>query len=111
MRARFQSEVSRLSDAARTQVFVSLKQLQESEHVLRLMETRLLPVAREQIDAARAGFVTSQNPFLAVIQAEKNLRQVELEYQMARADYVRRRGELDRALGRMPGLDWKEADR
>jgi outer membrane protein, heavy metal efflux system len=111
MRAQFQSDVSRLNDAARTQVFVSLKQLQESEHVLRLMETRLLPVARDQIDAARAGFVTSQNPFSAVIQAEKNLRQVELEYQMARADYARRRGELDRALGRMPGLDWKEADR
>jgi outer membrane protein TolC len=111
MRAQFQSDVARLSDAARTQVFVSLKQLQESEHVLRLMETRLLPVARDQIDAARAGFVTSQNPFLAVIQAEKNLRQVELEYQIARADYARRRGELDRALGRMPGLDWKEADR
>ena len=111
MRAQFQSDVSRLSDAARTQVFVSLKQLQESEHVLRLMETRLLPVARDQIDAARAGFVTSQNPFMAVIQAERNLRQVELEYQMARADYARRRGELDRALGRMPGLDWKEADR
>jgi len=111
MEAQFQSDVARMSDMARTQVFVTLKRLQESEHVLRLMETRLLPVARERIDAARAGFVTSQNPFMAVIEAEKNLRDVELEYQMARADYAGRRAELERALGKIPGLDGKEAER
>jgi outer membrane protein TolC len=110
-RAQFESEIARLSDMARTQVFVSLKQLQESAHLLRLFETRLLPVARDQIDAARAAFVTNQNPFMVVVGAEKNLRQVELDYQMARADYARRRGELDRALGRIPGLDWQEAER
>jgi outer membrane protein TolC len=111
MRAQFESDAARMSDMARTQVFVSVKQLEESAHVLRLMETRLLPVARDQIDAARAGFVTSQNPFMAVVQAEKNLRQVELDYQVARAEYARRRAELDRALGRLPGLGPKEADR
>jgi len=111
MRAQFESEVARMSDMARTQVFVGLKRLQESEHVLRLFETRLLPVARDQIDAARAGFVTSQNSFMAVVGAEKNLRQVELDYQMARAGYARRRGELERALGRVPGLDRQEATR
>jgi len=105
MRAQFESEAAHLSDAARTQVFVARKQLQESEHVLGLFEKRLLPVARDQIDAARAGFTASQNPFLAVVQAEKNLRSVELEYQLARADCDRHRAELDRALGRIPGLD------
>jgi outer membrane protein, heavy metal efflux system len=111
MQAQFQSDVARMSDMARTQVFVAVKRLEESEHVLRLMETRLLPIARERIDAARAGFVTSQNPFMAVIEAEKNLRDVELEYQMARANYAGRRGELDRALGKIPGLDLEEGDR
>lgn len=111
MRAQFESDVARMSDMARTQVFVSMKQLEESEHVLRLFETRLLPVAREQIDAARAGFITSQNPFAAVIDAERNLRTVELEYEMKRADFAQRRAQLDRALGRIPGLDWKGADR
>lgn len=105
MRAQFESEAARLTDAVRTQVFVALKQLQESEHVLGLFETRLLPVAREQIDAAEAGFTASQNPFTAIMSAEKNLRSVELDYQMARAECDRHRAELDRALGRMPGLD------
>jgi outer membrane protein, heavy metal efflux system len=111
MRAQFESDVARMSDMVRTQVFVSMKQLEESEHVLRLFETRLLPVAREQIDAARAGFITSQNPFVAVIDAERNLRNVELEYEMKRADFAQRRAQLDRALGRIPGLDWKGSDR
>jgi outer membrane protein TolC len=108
MRAQFESDASRISDAARTQVFVALKQLQESEHIIGLFEKRLLPIARDQIDAARAGFTASQNPFMAVVAAEKNLRGVELDYQMARAECDRHRAELDRALGRIPGLDGQE---
>ena len=45
---------------------------------------------------------------MAVVAAEKNLRSVELDYQMARAECDRRRAELDRALGRIPGLDAQE---
>ncbi|MET0793800.1 MAG: TolC family protein [Polyangiaceae bacterium] len=108
MRAQFESDAARMTDAARTQVFVALKQLRESEHILGLFEKRLLPVARDQVDAARAGFTASQNPFMAVVGAEKNLRSVELDYQMARADCDRHRAELDRALGRIPGLEGQE---
>ena len=110
-RAQFESEISRLTDAARTRVFVTLKQLEESAHVVRLFETRLLPVAREQVDAARAGFTTSRNPFVAVVDAGRNLRAAELDQQLALAEYHRRRAELDRALGRIPGLDWQKGDR
>jgi outer membrane protein, heavy metal efflux system len=105
LRLQFESEASRMTDAARTQVFVALKQLQGSEHVIGLFQKRLLPVARDQIDAARAGFTASQSPFMAVVEAEKNLRSVELDYEVARAECDRHRAELDRALGRMPGLD------
>ncbi len=105
LRAGFESDAARLSDAARTQVFVALKRLRESAHVIGLFEQRLLPVAREQIDAARAGFTASQNPFMALVAAERNLRSVELDYQVARAECDRHRAELDRALGRIPGLD------
>jgi outer membrane protein TolC len=103
-RARFESEAERMTDAVRTQVFVALKQVQESEHVMGLLQNRLLPVARDQVDAARAGFITSQNSFLAVIEAEKNLRGVELDYQLTQAECDRHRAELERALGRIPGL-------
>jgi outer membrane protein TolC len=110
-RAQFESEAARLTDAARSEAFVAMKQLDESRHVLELFETRLLPVARDQIEAARAGFTTSRNPFMAVVEAEKNLRAVELDYQMARAEYDGRSAAFERALGRIPGLDSKEVHR
>jgi outer membrane protein TolC len=109
-RAQFESDAARMTDAARTQVFVARRQLEESKHVLGLLEQRLLPVARDRVDAARAGFIAAQNPFMAVIEAERSLRGVELDYQVARADYHKRRAALDRALGRIPGLDWKDAE-
>jgi outer membrane protein TolC len=108
MRAQYEADAARMSDMARTQVVVALKQLEESVHVLHLHEQRLLPVARDQVDAARAAFTTSRASFSAVVDAEKNLRTVELSEQMARADYDRRRAELDRALGRIPGLEGKD---
>lgn len=104
MRARYEAEVARLTDAARTQVVVAAKRLEEAGHVLVLMDQHLLPVARDEVDAARAAFVSSHAPFVAVVDAEKNLRGVELDRQTALADCDRRRAELDRALGRMPGV-------
>jgi outer membrane protein TolC len=109
-RAKFEAEAARMSDAARTQVVVAMKQVEESAHVLHIYAERLLPIARDEVRAARSAFTASQVPFIAVIDAEKNLRTVELEEQVGRADYDRRRGELDRALGRIPGLDEKEVD-
>jgi cobalt-zinc-cadmium efflux system outer membrane protein len=109
MSAEYASDADRLTDAARTQAFVARRQLEEAAHVLELFERRLQPIAREEVDAARAGFATGRSPFTSVLEAERNLRRVELEYQMKRAEYARRRAELDRALGRIPGLDWKDA--
>ena len=111
LRAQYEADAARMSDMARTQVVVALKQLEESVHVLHLHEQRLLPVARDEVDAARAAFTASQAPFSAVVDAEKNLRSVELDEQVARADYDRRRAELDRALGRIPGIEEKETAR
>ncbi len=110
-RARFDSEAMRLTDKARTEVIVALKRVEEAAHVLHLYEERLIPVARDQVDAARAGFITSRNDFVAVIGAEKNLRTMELEYQMMRADLDKHRAELDNARGRIPGLNDTEVER
>lgn len=102
-RARHESDVLRMTDAARTEVAVARMRVEESRHVIKLLETRLLPVARDQIAAARVAFVSSQAPFGAVIEAERNLRHVELEYAMARAEEDKRGAQLERALGRIPG--------
>jgi outer membrane protein TolC len=107
-RAEYEADAARMSDMARTQVVVAVKQLEEARHVNHIFGERLLPIARQQVEAARAAFISSQVPFGTLIDAEKNLRGVELDQRMAEADYDRRRGELDRALGRIPGLDGVE---
>lgn len=111
MSAQFSRDAERRSDAARTRVFVASKQLQEAQHISKLYEERFLPLARDQVSTARAGFITSQNPFMAVVEAEKNLRALELDYQKARAEQHRYQAELDIALGRIPGLTSQEAER
>ncbi|MGH7326853.1 MAG: TolC family protein, partial [Polyangiaceae bacterium] len=110
-RARFESEVASMTDQARTEVVVALKRLDEAHHVVEIFEDRLIPVARDQVDAARAGFIASRNDFAVVIGAEKNLRSVELDDQMARANVDRRNAELERARGRMPGIDGRDGAR
>lgn len=80
--------------------------LEEAGHVERLFRDQLLPAARDQVDAARSGFETGRNSFLALIDAERNLLNVELGHEEALANLGRRRAELDRARGRVPGLDW-----
>jgi len=66
----------------------------------------LVPAARDQVQAARSGFETGTNSFLALIDAERNLLNVELGHEEALANLGRRRAELDRALGRIPGVGW-----
>jgi cobalt-zinc-cadmium efflux system outer membrane protein len=109
MGASAENAVRSMTDAARGEVAVAMRRLGQARTAVQLYEQRLVPLAREQIEAARAGFVTSQNSFSTLIEAEHSLRSAELELQLVRADLNRRRAELDRALGRVPGLDGSEA--
>lgn len=93
-------------DEVRFGVQSSLERLTEAGYLVHLFRDRLLPVAGDQIAAARAGFETGRNSFPALIDAERNLRTVELGYEEALADVSRRRADLDWALGRIPGLSW-----
>ena len=109
--ARARLEVARshrlaIEDDVRLGVQSGAERLAEARHVEHLYRDRLLPAARDQVDAARSGFETGRNSFLALIDAERNLLNAELGYEEALANLGRRRAELDRARGRVPGLDW-----
>ncbi|HYU16529.1 MAG TPA: TolC family protein [Candidatus Acidoferrum sp.] len=98
------SENEKLRDQIRVDVASAALRAREGARLVEIVEKRLLPAARDQVDASIAGFVAGQNAFLAVIEAEKNLREVELMRHSARADLDRRLAALDRALGRVPGM-------
>lgn len=104
MSARARSEEDRLRSQIRSEVERAAVRAREGARLLRVVEDRLLPAARDQVKAARAGFVAGQNEFVALIEAENNLRKVELDLHHARADLSRRMAALDRAVGRIPGL-------
>ena len=95
-----------VEDEVRLGVQSGTDRLGEARHVERLYRDLLLPAARDQVDAARSGFETGRNSFLALIDAERNLLTVTLGYEEALANLGRRRAELDRARGRVPALDW-----
>lgn len=107
--ARYQSESAQLTAAARTEVFVAARRLSEAEDMLALIEARQLPIASEQISVARAAFMASRATLVSVLEAERTLRGVELERELLRAECDRRELALQRALGRIPGLDAEEA--
>jgi len=104
MTARARSEEDRLRSGIRAEVERAAVRAREAARLVRLIEERLLPAARDQVKAASAGFVTGKNEFVTVIAAENNLRKVELELHHARTDLSRRMAALDRAVGRIPGL-------
>lgn len=92
-----------VADRVRSEVAVAADLLAEMVHVVDLYDSRLLPAARDQLQAARSGFQTGQVSFLSVVEAEKNLRTVELGKATATIDRQRRRADLERALGIAPG--------
>ncbi|MPZ18742.1 MAG: TolC family protein [Luteitalea sp.] len=98
--------VASLEDRIGADVSAAVDRLEESHHVIALYENRLLPAAHDQTQAARSGFETGQVDFLAVIDAERKLRDVELGLAAAQADAHRRLAELQQALGALPGDPW-----
>jgi outer membrane protein TolC len=104
--AQAQSERLAAEDGVRAAVQPGADRLEEARHLAHLVHDRLLPAARDQVEAARSGFETGRDSFLVLIDAQRNLLDAELDHADALAEIGRRRAELDRAVGRVPGLDW-----
>lgn len=95
-----------LADRIGAEVKTAVDRFEESRHVVALFTNRLLPAARDQIAAAQIGFETGQVSFLPVIDAERNLRDIELGLARARAQFQQRLAQLQRAVGLTPGSPW-----
>jgi outer membrane protein TolC len=96
------AESARLTDRIRTQVSVARHRVVETIRVVKLLDGRLVPVAKAQVNAALADFAPGRTSFLAVVDGERNLRDAELSLHAAMAELGRRRARLDRAVGRVP---------
>jgi cobalt-zinc-cadmium efflux system outer membrane protein len=97
-----EAELAASEDRIRSEVREAAIGVEEAQHLLEIYAARLLPAARDQVSASRAGFETGRSSFLALIDAERSLRDVELGREQAVADLHREQAELDRAVGRLP---------
>jgi outer membrane protein TolC len=96
---RARREKAALESDLRLAVETSVQRTREAGRLLTLYRDRLAPAARDQLEAARAAFEAGQETFLAVLSAEKDLREVELGGERALATLHRRQLELRSATG------------
>ena len=101
-------EAERMLDDARSEAAVAELHVEEARAALRLYEQRLIPLARERINAVQASYVASHASFAMLVDAEHDLRAAELATLALRSDLDKRSAELTRALGGMPGLTSSE---
>ncbi len=94
-----------LEDQVRVEVEEARAHVVHARGSLQLIESRMLPTARDQLAAARAAYVTGRGTFQPVIDAERSLRTLELERLQAEADLHSAEADLLRAVGAVPGLD------
>jgi outer membrane protein TolC len=91
--------LDRQRDQVSLQVEEAHAQVRESERVVWLYEKEVLPAARNNVKAAQAAYTTGRIPFLSLIEAQRNVVNLQDRYYEAIADYFRRRAALERAVG------------
>jgi outer membrane protein TolC len=93
------AELARQTDQVNFQVQEAYEQVRESERVVRLYEEQTLPAARKNVKAAQSSYVSGKAPFLSLVEAERNLVELEDRYYEALAESYRRRASLERVTG------------
>jgi len=101
---RERSERASLDDEVSLSVASALDRVEEAHHLFALYRDRLLPAARDQVEAARAAFETGRSDFPALVEAERNLRNIELGGEEALTNLSRREADLALASGAPPDL-------
>lgn len=99
-----ESEQQALTDAIRAEIYEARMRLREAEHVVGLYAERLVPLAKKQARAVRPAFATGAVSYFEVIAAERQLWVAERQHHEALAELHTRHAELEKALGRVPGL-------
>ncbi len=70
-----------------------------SQKVMGLYKTTIIPQARQTMESARVNYQAGKVEFLTLLDAERALRDFQLEYYRAQAAVEQRKAELERAVG------------
>jgi outer membrane protein TolC len=81
-----------------------LAKIGSAEKLLTLYKTTIIPQAEQTLAAARIGYQTGRVEFLTLVDAERALKEFQLEYYRTLSTLEQRRAELERAVGtELPG--------
>ncbi len=86
-------------DRVALEVTEAYEEMVESEHVVRLYKSKLIPSADDNLKAARADYEAAKTDILTLLTAEKNQMLVQLALENALAEYHTREANLDAAVG------------
>lgn len=94
-RAEFDAQI----DMIQNDVQASYERARESRQAVELYRQSILPTARQNVEAAQAGYTAVTVDFLRLIEAQRQLIALEEKSYEAEADYHGRLAELERAVG------------
>ncbi|HZR46338.1 MAG TPA: TolC family protein [Candidatus Manganitrophaceae bacterium] len=77
-----------------------LVRFQSSRRLARLYESGILPLAEQSLEAATIGYQTKKNDFLTLIEAQKNIKELELTYARTLTEIQKSLAELEEMTGR-----------
>jgi len=97
--AQRRAELARLTDQVNFQVQEAYALVSESERTVALYRDKILPAARLNVKTAQQEYVSGKIPFLSLIQAQRDVINLQDRYYEAIADYFRRRATLERVVG------------
>ncbi|MBI3411663.1 MAG: TolC family protein [Planctomycetes bacterium] len=97
--AQKQAELASRLNQVNFQMQEAYEQVIESERILSLYDKTILPRTKENVDAALKAYATAKIPFLSLIEAQRNLVNLEARYYEVTADYFRRLATLERVIG------------
>ena len=101
-RARAAADALATADRVANEVKEARVRFREAHHIAHLFAAELVPLAKERVAVARAGYEASQQDFDTVIDAARELEETELGLYRAVADVNIARAALDGALGTRP---------
>jgi outer membrane protein TolC len=100
--AELKAQYARQASQAGFEVQQAYEQWRESLRIVRLLEKEVLPAARLNVKAAQPAYQTGRIPLSTLIEAQRNLVDLQDRYYQATAEFFRRRTALQRSLTGTP---------
>jgi cobalt-zinc-cadmium efflux system outer membrane protein len=104
-----QDAVKAAYEALKNQVLFEIKDLlakiEAAEKLITLYRTTVIPQAQQTLESARASYQAGKTEFLALLDAQRAIKDFQLDYYKALTAFEQRRAELERAVGLELGSD------